>query len=442
MTTPLTPAITVGRIKFVYFLLTGLRWFAVALPLALVYGFMGERGLDLFQIGVLGALYAATIVVLELPTGGLADAVGRKRVTLVAGAVSLLAGAAMLLAFSFWGFVVAWLLMGVARALNSGALDAWYIDGLLAADPEVELQPALAQSASVQIAALALGTLAGGFLPALFTDLPPDSGALLGPLATTLLASLAVQALALLLTALLVVESRPAAAERLAGGLRRVPRLMREALGQSRRNPTIVLLLAAGALGSAALASVETFWQPHFGRWLDPNGASTLFGLLMTGAFVLGLIGNLLATPLGRMLRGRYGLAAAASSLLSGLAVIGLALQTAPLSAAWPFLLFYFGNGLGNSPAGALLNTEIPAERRSAMLSVASLAGYLGAALATPLFGLLAERSGVGGVWLIAGALSLVATALFVFIDRRRPAPDGSGRRRHRRPAPTPAAVE
>mgnify|MGYP006173545855 CR=1 FL=1 len=37
--------------------------------------------------------------------------------------------------------LLAMVLYGVSRALSSGALDAWFIDALQAADPNVDLQP-------------------------------------------------------------------------------------------------------------------------------------------------------------------------------------------------------------------------------------------------------------------------------------------------------------
>jgi DHA1 family quinolone resistance protein-like MFS transporter len=38
-----------------------------------------EKGLDYFQLGILMAVYSGVTVLLELPTGGLADSIGRKR---------------------------------------------------------------------------------------------------------------------------------------------------------------------------------------------------------------------------------------------------------------------------------------------------------------------------------------------------------------------------
>jgi DHA1 family quinolone resistance protein-like MFS transporter len=56
------------------------HWFIIGLIIPVMALLQLEKGLDLFQIGVVGAVWGGTIMLLELPTGGLADAIGRKRV--------------------------------------------------------------------------------------------------------------------------------------------------------------------------------------------------------------------------------------------------------------------------------------------------------------------------------------------------------------------------
>ncbi|MCZ7671108.1 MAG: hypothetical protein M5U34_30175 [Chloroflexi bacterium] len=68
---------------------------------ALCWFFLQARGMSLFQVGVAMGIYSFTIVLLEVPTGGLADAVGRKRVALVAYSLMAAMMVALLFAFSF-----------------------------------------------------------------------------------------------------------------------------------------------------------------------------------------------------------------------------------------------------------------------------------------------------------------------------------------------------
>ena len=103
---------TVKEIQRIYHLVISLFWLATALPISLLVLFAQARGLDLFQVGIVMGLYSLTIVVLEVPTGGLADTIGRKRVAILAYTVTLLSGMVLLGAFSFPIFVAGlWLFL-------------------------------------------------------------------------------------------------------------------------------------------------------------------------------------------------------------------------------------------------------------------------------------------------------------------------------------------
>ena len=64
---------SVKEIQRVYYLVISLFWLATALPISLLILLAQARGLDLFQVGIVMGLYSLTIVLLEVPTGGLAD---------------------------------------------------------------------------------------------------------------------------------------------------------------------------------------------------------------------------------------------------------------------------------------------------------------------------------------------------------------------------------
>ena len=410
---------SVRAVKRTYYSLEFLNWFAVGLPLALIILLMQARGLDLFAIGLLNGVFALTIVLLELPTGGLADAIGRKPVALLSSLFTLAASVVFLFAFSFAPFALAFTLLGVGRALASGALGAWFVDSLLEAEPELDLQPPLAHAGTFVILGLSLGTLLGGLIPQLFRGLPADGSAVFTPLAMTLLASIGVKLVGTLGIVLFVRERR--VEREAAASASSVPRILGEALTLSRRNPIVLLLLAGNTVAAIALMSVETFWQPRFAEWL--GGAtenSATFGLLMTGAFAVGVVGNLASIPLSRLLGKRYGLVAALMQGFAGLAVVALALQTGAAPAALFFWLYYLGNATLGSPVGAMFNQEVPAERRSSMQSVMSLAGYAGSLLGSVVLGYLAENVSVGAAWLVAGGVLALSAWVYLRVERLR----------------------
>ena len=271
-----------------YFAIVSLFWFATVLPAAVQILLAEARGLELSDIGIIFGVYGLVIVVLEVPTGGLADAVGRKRVTLLALLVTLASEVAILFAFSLPMFLLFAVLAGTGRALISGAPEAWFIDRLQAADPEVDLQAALAQAGTFELFALAAGTLLSGFLPTLFTSLPAEGTAVLTPFSTTLVAAGVMFIVTFLVVWGFMKEQRRHDGEEVVG-FRALPGVISTAFDLSRRNPVILLLFGATFAGGLALVSLETFWQPNFARLLggSSGGAgenSFVFGVLLAAA--------------------------------------------------------------------------------------------------------------------------------------------------------------
>ena len=431
-------SLTTNSIRRRYYTILFLVWFATSLPLSLSVLLAQARGIGLAEVGLALGVYSLTIVALEVPTGGLADAVGRKRVALLAFALAALYNLAFLFAFSFPTLLLAMILYGVSRALSSGALDAWFVDALQAADPTIDLQPALAGAETVSLLALGLGTLLGGLLPRLFTALPPDGTAVLTPLAIPIVAALIVKLLLIVAVAVLIHERRPTNGaswhddswhdDSWRAGFRAVPGLVGDAAQLSRGNPRLLLLMSASFVAGLAVISLEALWQPHFAGLAGATGSAAptpLLGVIMAGSFVAAMGGNLLAGRLSRGLGGRHALVGALSRLLEGASILAVAVAGALIPAAGFFWLAYLMGGVGLSPHAALLNAEIPAERRSAMLSVQSLASYLGSFLGGAVLGAVAERVSIPAAWLIAGALTVVSLVPYLILDARRDRTEG-----------------
>ncbi len=101
-----------------------------------------DYGLTLEQFGVLNAVWAATIVLAEVPSGALADTVGRRVLLIAAGVLMVLEMGVLLLApigggnVLFLLFLVNRVLSGLAEAAASGADEALTYDSLKAAGLE------------------------------------------------------------------------------------------------------------------------------------------------------------------------------------------------------------------------------------------------------------------------------------------------------------------
>ena len=73
----------------------------------------------------------------------------------------------MLFAYSFAALACAYALQGAFRALDSGPLEAWFVDRILAADPEVRLDSALSGGSAMLSVGIAAGALTAAGLAAL-----------------------------------------------------------------------------------------------------------------------------------------------------------------------------------------------------------------------------------------------------------------------------------
>lgn len=99
-----------------------------------------DYGLTLTQFALLNAVWAVSIVCLEVPSGALADRIGRQRMVVLASGLMVLEMS--LLAFVplgnnrivFWAWVMNRLLSGAAEAAASGADEALAYDSIPAAD--------------------------------------------------------------------------------------------------------------------------------------------------------------------------------------------------------------------------------------------------------------------------------------------------------------------
>ena len=105
------------------------KWFMLYMPIVVL--FYESNGLQMKDIMVLQAIYSIMIVVLEIPSGYMADVWGRKK-TILTGAVLGAAGFMIYgVSYGFMGFMVAQIILGIGQSLVSGADSAMLYDSLL-----------------------------------------------------------------------------------------------------------------------------------------------------------------------------------------------------------------------------------------------------------------------------------------------------------------------
>jgi predicted MFS family arabinose efflux permease len=410
-----------------YLLLHGLRWLPTGLVIPILVLLPLDRGLTLAQVGVAGVAQGLLVLGLELPTGGLADALGRRPVLLAAGVVNLASFALLAVAGSLPLFVAVFALQGVYRALDSGPLDAWYVDAALAADPAADIESGLSRGGVVAGLSIAAGALAGGGLVAL----DPLPG--VNPLAVPVLMAIAVQVVGLVAVATLLTEVRPArGAGALAASVRQVPGTIRAALGLLRRSRVLLALVAVELFWGFGMITFETLLPVRLAEVVDDaDTAAALLGPAGSAAWIASAAGAALVPLASRRIGAPW--TGATLRVLQGATVVGMALLAGPAGVLAAYLLCYVVHGAANPVHMGLLHRQVDGPYRTTVLSLNSMMAQPAGALGLLVLTALADATSVSTA-MLAGAGVLAAAAPLYLVARSQATSTGAG-------APLPSAA-
>jgi MFS family permease len=433
--TPLTPA----RARQVFLLLTLIRWFPVGLIVSVTTLLPIERGLSVTETLTALALTGFTVFLLELPTSGLADALGRRPILIAAAVAQVAAAVLFLTAQTFWTFALAAAVTGVFRALDSGPLEAWFVDTVHATEPGADVDRPLAAHSTVLGVSIAAGALLSG---GLVWWHPFDAWSAL-TLPYAVYAALSV--VHLVAVAGLVREAPrlpapspdgvgtdgpgttpglpPSGSERtrVSGALesaRQAPGVIRDGLRLARDNRVLRWLLLVEVFWSVGMVVYETF-QPirlsellggtEAGAAASGPAAAAGWAVFAGGAALTGL-----ATP-------RIGVARAAilARVLNGLGAVWMGLALGPVGLIAAYLVTYGLHGACGPAYQALLHREAEARNRSTVLSMASMLSFAAYSLAAPALGGAADLLSTQAAMVLGGVFSTLGAACFLPALRR-----------------------
>lgn len=410
--TPLTRRAAQWR----FLVLTALRWGPVGLFIPVLVLLPLDRGLTLSQVGLTVAVQGLVVLMLELPTGGLADAWGRRPVLLMAGIVAVASTALFLTASTVAGFALAYLLQGVYRALDSGPLEAWYVDAVHAAPDadrnpralEREVERGLSRAGAVLGVAIAAGALAGGGLVAIGDAGPFEA------LALPVVVSLVLQVLGLVAVVTLMPEMRHAAGTRAAlGALRQAPHTVAGGLRLLRTSPVLLAIVAVELFWGFGSATYEALLPVRLTEILeDPERAAVVVGPAGSAAWLASALGAAMAPWL---IRG-VGTAAAAAllRLLQGGFVVLMGLLAGVVGVIVAYLVAYAAHGAANPAHMSLLHRQVGGELRATAISVNSMMAQAAGALGVLALTAVADQESARVAMYLGGAVLAVAAPLYL----------------------------
>ncbi len=386
------------------------------LAASLIWGintiFLLDAGLSNLEAFAANAFFTAGMVLFEVPTGVVADTVGR-RASYLAGTLTLAASTLLYvllwrLEAPFWQWAIASLLIGFGFTFFSGAVEAWLVDALASTGFTGALEPIFARGQVVTGVGMLTGSVAGGFI-ATQTSLGVPF---------VLRAVILVVMFALAWRLMRDLGFTP---ERGGGPLQEMGRITSASVEHGLRVPAVKWLMVqafvTGGVGIYAFYALQPYLLELYG---DPEAyqVAGLVAALVAGAQI---VGGLAAPWIRRLFRRRTsGLIAISILSAVSLGLIGFVDSFWPaigLIAFWG-LLFAASMPIRQS----YLNGLIPSRQRATILSFDSMMGSTGGVWAQPALGRAADVWGYGTSYVIGAGISALAAPLYA-LSRKQNAP-------------------
>jgi predicted MFS family arabinose efflux permease len=391
-----------------YLFLTALRWLPVGLLIPIFVLVPLSRGLSLTEIGLVFAVQGLVVLALELPTGGLSDSLGRRPVLLLAGVVALLSLSLFTVADSAPMFIVAMVLQGVYRALDSGPLEAWYVDATLAADSNAEIEYGLGRGSAVLSTAIALGALLSGGLVALH----PIQG--LDPLLLPLLVALALHGVHLAGVALLMTEvPRARDPQAVAASVRAVPRVIGAGIRLLRSSRVLLGIVLVEAFWGFSMVTFESLFPIRLSELVGgTDAAAAIMGPVGSAAWFASAAGAAGIVWVSR----RIGVARSAALLriVQGLTVVAMGMLAGPIGVIAAYLGCYVAHGASNPMHTTLLHRQVEGSHRTTVLSMNSMVAQPAGSVGAITLAALADGTSVSTAMIVGGIICAIAAPLYL----------------------------
>lgn len=372
-------------------------------------------GLDLFGAMLVNTSYTVSQMVFEVPTGVIADTLGRRISILLSFVIIMLSTVLYvltpMLGWGIMGFFGASILLGLGYTFQTGAIDAWIVDALDFTGWELPKDRVFAWGQTSIAVGMMVGSLAGGLLGQVDLRLPYA-------VRTVVLAICFVAALAVVRD--VGFTPRPLKLSSFGTETRTV---FDAGVAFGWRSRVIRPVLWASAISGLFFMYGFYAWQPYVLALLGRDSV-WLLGVVQAASSAAGIAGNAIvsrATKKRPELAGNpkvlYAMGVVSAVAIAAIGAVGIVWRStgiAPAAAAiglW--LVWGVGFGIVTPIRMSYLNRHIPSSQRATVLSLDAFFADGGAAAGQPFFGWLSKQVSISIAWLVGSVVLLVAAPFY-----------------------------
>lgn len=338
----------------------------------IVIPFYQSNGLSLTQIYLLESIFSMEVLLLEVPTGYIADRWGRRR-TLITATVFWCAGWLWYGAgFSFTHFLLGELFMGIGTSLSSGTTEAITYDSLLEINETERYRRVASQQSFAMFITEACASILGGVIA--FWSLRIPAWLTVGATITSFLLALA-----------LVEPYRHQKMEGTAH-LRALWNIVTHTVIHHIPLRSIIVLHSILSTMTLSLFWLTQPYQTVVGLPL------ALFGMTHATIVTAGAVAARETHRLSRWIDDRLFL------VFIALLVVGCYVSLGTISALWGMAFFFLGRiawGFLSPLTSDMVNRMTSSDVRATVLSIRTLGSRLLFAITIPCLGLIADRTGI-----------------------------------------------
>ena len=392
-----------------YYLYAGIYTLAASIIWGINTLFLLDAGLSIAEAFVANSAFSVGTLAFEIPTGVIADTLGRRASFLLSLAVLATTTLLYVWMSSLGAGVVAFsgvsVLMGLGFTFYSGAMEAWLVDGATALGFTGGFDHVFSRGQTVSGAAMLVGTVGGGLLGQLDLALPY----LLRAGLLSILFVLAFRGMHDTGFEPQHIAPRhiPTAALAIAkNGIR---------FGWAHRGLRLVMI--AGALQSGFLFWGWYAWQPYFLELLD-NDAVWVAGVVAALLAVAMMVGNSVVEIVTRWC-GRRTTLLLWSGVVFAAAMVGVGAADAFLPALALLLVAGIAIGVQAPVRQAFVHAIVPTGQRATVVSFDSMVSGGGGVVAQAGLGAFSERSGYGAGYVLGGAATVLVVPLLWLVRKR-----------------------
>jgi MFS family permease len=370
--------------------------------------FLLDAGLSNAEAFAANAFFTAGMVIFEVPTGIVADTIGR-RTSYLLGTVTLSVSTAIYVLLwqveaPFWAWALSSIFLGLGFTFFSGAVEAWLVDALTATGFDGDLEAVFGKGQIVSGIAMLTGSVAGGLIAQ----------------ASSLGVPFVVRAGVLVVMFVVAwrmmhdVGFTPEKGQRPIAEMRKITS---DSIEYGWRVPAVKWLmlssLFSGGVGIYAFYALQPYLLELYG---DPTAYSVagLVAAIIAGAQILG---GIAAPRIRRLFHHRttalLGMSTLGVAALALIGVIEVFAAVIALIVVWGLL---FAAELPIRQA--YINGMIPSRQRATILSFDSLMSSTGGVWAQPVLGRAADVWGYAPSYLLSAGIAALAVP-FIWLSRR-----------------------